>query len=391
MLRNLNIQPLLPHFSENEKQEVRQYYDFSKKYEAELQQASMHEFEAHPVLGPLIKSMPKEAQEANNRESDRLLREAVFEDKWEPYIRHLMMQGIQFAHMGLDFKTWYEIVGIVRKYYRPIIWRLLDTDRDYILEVSNGMNLLFDYAMCVIGESFIYERNRTIESQNKRQEGMIKELESFAYIISHDLKTPLRGIASLTDWIAQDYHEKLDETGKEYLTLLKSRVVRLEGLIDGVLAYSRAGRLDMQKEKVDLEALLKEVIEMQEPKESVKIEIDTKLPTVEAVKSAMMQVFSNLIGNAIKHNDKEQVMIHVGATEKSDEWTFYVKDNGPGIEREFYEKVFKIFQTLKTKDEMDSTGIGLSVVKKIIENAGGKVWIESEKGKGAIFFFTVKK
>ena len=104
-----------------------------------------------------------------------------------------------------------------------------------------------------------------------------------------------------------------------------------------------------------------------------------------------MQVFSNLIGNAVKHNDKKEIEVNIACVEQADDWLFYVKDNGPGIEEQFHEKVFQIFQTLKTKDEMNSTGIGLSVVKKIIDNVGGKIWIESKTGKGCMFFFTLKK
>ncbi|MGZ3862213.1 MAG: sensor histidine kinase [Bacteroidia bacterium] len=391
MFRNFDFSKLRPVFSEKEKNDIKLYYAFSKEYEKIFEEQATKDFENHPILGSIIRSIPKEVQEANNKESDRLLREAIFDDKWEPYIKNLMMQGVQYANMGLDFKTWYEVVATVRKYYTPVLEKIAPEDQSRVSSIQNGTNVLFDFIMCTIGESFIHTRNRTIEAQNKKLEGMIKELESFAYIISHDLKTPLRGIASLSDWIMQDYGDKLDDTGKEYITLMKSRVVRLEALIDGVLEYSRAGRTDAQIVKTDLNKLVEDVIEMISARPNVKITVDNKLPELPVVKSAMTQVFSNLITNAIKHNDKENIIINVGCIEKPEEWLFYVKDNGPGIEKEFHEKVFKIFQTLKTKDEMNSTGIGLSVVKKIVDSAGGTIWIESEMGKGTAFFFTFKK
>ena len=391
MFQNFDFKHMLPSFSDKEKEDIRIYYTFSKEHEKEIQKKSLKEFENHAIFGPLIKNVPQEVREANNKESDALLRAAIFEEIWEPYIKYSMMQGVQYAHMGLDFKAWYEVVGMVKRYYIPIMRRLYDNEPERISSVGNGMNVLFDFVMCVIGESFIHERNRKIEQQNKRLEGMIKELESFAYIISHDLKTPLRGIASLSDWLVEDYKDKLDDTGKEYLDLLKNRVLRLEALIDGVLTYSRAGRIDMEVEKTDLNVLVKEVIETAAFPANVHIQINSSLPTIRVAKYPMMQVFSNIISNAVKHNDKKEIEINIACVEQADDWLFYVKDNGPGIEEQFHEKVFQIFQTLKTKDEMNSTGIGLSVVKKIIDSVGGKIWIESKPGKGCTFFFTVKK
>lgn len=391
MFRNFDFKVFIPHFSSDEQRDMKVYYEFSKEYEKSIQEESQKEFEEHPVIGPIIKSIPKEVQETNNKESDKLLYAAVFEDKWEPYIKNLMMQGVQFAHMGLNFKGWYEVVSIVRKYYTPIVRKINITDKERSFSISNGMNLMFDFAMCIIGESFIHERNRIIEIQNKKQEGMIKELESFAYIISHDLKTPLRGVASIADWLVEDYKDKLDDTGKEYLSLLKSRVVRLESLIDAVLTYSRAGKVDKESELVDFNILVKDVIDMVAPPANVHIKMDNELPKLESVKIPMIQVFTNLIGNAIKHNDKKEIKINIGCEDKNDEWWFYVKDNGPGIDQEFHEKVFKIFQTLKTKDEANNTGIGLSVVKKIIDSIGGRIWIESKHGEGASFIFALKK
>ena len=391
MLRNFDLEHITPVLSKKELEDVKEYYHFCIATRDEITEKFNEEFKEHPIFGPLLKSMTKEQQEANNKENDRLLHLAVFENNWDPYVHSLLTQGVQYAHIGLDFKAWYEIIAVARKYYIPIWDRMAITELEKVNAIRNGTNIMFDYVMCVIGESFIREKNHVINRQAKKQEAMIKELESFAYIISHDLKTPLRGIASLADWLVTDYKDKLDDTGKEYLDLLKGRVVRLEALIDGVLEYSRAGRTDVEITKVEFEVLVKEAIELVAPKPNVKIHVDTQLPILQASKVAMMQVFTNLIGNAIMHNDKENIEINIGSIEKESEWWFYIKDNGPGIEEEFQEKVFKIFQTLKTKDEMNSTGIGLAVVKKIIDNSGGRIWIESKAGEGCTFFFALKK
>ena len=136
---------------------------------------------------------------------------------------------------------------------------------------------------------------------------------------------------------------------------------------------------------------MKEIIETASFSTNVHIQINGNLPTLELAKYPMMQVFSNLITNAVKHNDKAEIKINIAGVEQAEDWLFYIQDNGPGIEEQFHEKVFQIFQTLKTKDETNSTGIGLSVVRKIIDGLGGKIWIESKLGKGCTFFFTVKK
>jgi signal transduction histidine kinase len=391
MLRNFDSEHLAPFLSKEEHKDIEAYYYFSIATQDEVSEKFNEEFKDHPIFGPLLKSMTPELQKASNVESNRLLHEAIFENKWDAYVSSLRTQGRQYVHIGLDYKAWYEIVAVVRKYYAPMLAKMSIKEPEKANSIRNGTNILFDYIMCVIGESFIQEKNSIINQQTKKQEAIIKELESFAYIISHDLKTPLRGIASLADWLVTDYKDKLDDTGKEYLDLLKGRVLRLEALIDGVLEYSRAGRTDVEITQVEFEAIIKEAIEMVASKSNVKTHVDTQLPVLQASKIAMMQVFTNLIGNAIMHNDKENIEINIGCIDKGSEWWFYIKDNGPGIQEEFHEKVFKIFQTLKTKDEMNSTGIGLSVVKKIIDNSGGRIWIESKAGEGCTFFFTLKK
>jgi light-regulated signal transduction histidine kinase (bacteriophytochrome) len=219
-----------------------------------------------------------------------------------------------------------------------------------------------------------------------------KELESFAYIVSHDLKTPMQGIAKIADWLVKDYSDKLDEIGKEYLQLLKGRMVRLESLINGILAYSRAGGAEEEKTEIDLNELIAELKDILSVPNTVKIDIVNKLPKLISSKSAMIQVFGNLIGNAIKHNDKDIAEIQIGYSDEGDSWKFFVKDNGPGIEKVEQEKVFKIFHTIKSRDSKNnSTGIGLGIVKKLVEKGGGRVWVESDLGKGCNFYFTMTK
>jgi PAS domain S-box-containing protein len=218
-----------------------------------------------------------------------------------------------------------------------------------------------------------------------------QELNDFAYITSHDLKAPLRGIATLANWISTDYADKLDEQGREQINLLTRRVVRMHDLIDGILRYSRIGRVKEEKVVVNLNELVSEVTDMSSPPENITITVENELPTIECERTRIMQVFQNLISNAIKYMDKPQGRIKVGCVEENGFWKFSVADNGPGIEEKYFEKIFQLFQTLSSRDKVESTGIGLSLVKKIVEMYDGEVWVESQPGKGSTFFFTLPK
>ena len=218
-----------------------------------------------------------------------------------------------------------------------------------------------------------------------------QDLKDFAYIVSHDLKAPLRGIASLADWLRQDYASRLDEEGQEMLQLLGGRVRRMNDLIDGVLQYSRVGRLREAKEPVDLNTVVLEAIDVIAPPEGIQIAIETELPTVWVGGKRLQQVFQNLISNAVKYMGQPEGEIRVGHIPLEDEWQFYVVDTGLGIEAQYFEKVFQIFQTLTPRDRAESTGVGLAIVKKIVELYGGRIWLTSKIGQGSTFFFTLPK
>ncbi len=215
-----------------------------------------------------------------------------------------------------------------------------------------------------------------------------QELENFAYVISHELKAPLRGIKTLAEWISTDYADKLDEEGKAQIQLLLDRVAWMGNLVDGVLQYSRVGRVKEKRVHVSLNELVSEVIDMVAPPENIAITVENKLPVVECEESQIIQVFQNLLSNAVKYMDKPQGQIRIGCVDEDGFWKFSVADNGPGIEERNFERIFQVFQTLSPRNEAKGTGIGLSVVKKIVEMYGGGVWVESELNNGSTFFFT---
>lgn len=217
------------------------------------------------------------------------------------------------------------------------------------------------------------------------------ELKDFAYIVSHDLKAPLRAISLLSTWILTDYGDKLDEEGVGQIKLLVSRTKRMHDLIEGVLRYSRAGQANDEIVMIDMGELVANVMDVVDPLKEIEFKIKCKLPSILGQETRIEQVVQNLLSNAVKYIDKPQAVIIIDCTTSGDFWQFSFSDNGPGIAKEHFERIFKMFQTLLSRDEFENTGVGLAVVKKIVEMYKGCVWVESEIGVGSTFFFTLPK
>ena len=218
-----------------------------------------------------------------------------------------------------------------------------------------------------------------------------KELDEFAYVVSHDLKAPLHAISNLTEWIEEDMEGRFSDDTKSNFNIIKSRVARMEDLINGLLEFARANHDKGERTVVDLNEYIYEVIDFCSPPPNCSIGVHGKLPTLYGDRIKFQQVFANLIGNAIKYNDKKEINISISATEQEDSWTISIRDNGPGIDPRFHEKIFVIFQTLNPRDTVESTGVGLAIVKKIVEEEGGKIWVDSMPGTGSDFRFTWPK
>jgi signal transduction histidine kinase len=231
-------------------------------------------------------------------------------------------------------------------------------------------------------------KNIQLQEYTHSLEKTNRELDKFASIVSHDLKAPLRAIGNLTGWIEEDAGDSFTPEVKANFDIIKGRVKRMEDLINAILDYSKADKQKTSNEiNFSSRQLVEETTDFIGRPENLILEISESLPMMTSDKTRMGQIFSNLISNAIRYNDKEQIRIQVGVEEKKDGWIFSVKDNGPGIDPQYHEKVFVIFQTLNRRDEVESTGVGLAIVKKIVEDQGGKIWVESALGQGADFKF----
>jgi light-regulated signal transduction histidine kinase (bacteriophytochrome) len=233
------------------------------------------------------------------------------------------------------------------------------------------------------------EADTKLKSYMRDLERINAELDQFAYVVSHDLKAPLRAINNLSEWIEEDIGDLLEGDTKDQFRLLRGRVHRMESLINGILSYSRAGRIKTTKERFLVKSLVDDLCDTFSSKKPVEfiLEGDQKLELV-TEKITLGQILQNLISNGIKYNDKPEIKITIGWKELDEGHEFFVKDNGPGISPEFHDKIFVIFQTLQARDEVESTGVGLAIVKKIMDEKGAKIRIESTMSSGTTFYFT---
>ncbi len=216
-----------------------------------------------------------------------------------------------------------------------------------------------------------------------------RNLVDFAHIAAHDLKEPLRIITLLADCLLEDYVDKLEEQGKAQIESLSARARKMGLLINGILQYSKLGPVINGEKSVNLNEVVAEAICNIAPPKNIEITKENDFPTVVYDETQMIQVFQNLIGNSIKYMDKPQGKIKITCVREKGFWKFSVADNGCGIEKQYYNKIFQIFQTLARRDDVKGTGIGLSLVRKIVEMYNGKIWIQSTPGQGSTFFFTL--
>jgi PAS domain S-box-containing protein len=290
------------------------------------------------------------------------------------------------AHFGSEVKAVWDrrgngsvIEGFLNLIYQPL--------RDAENRIYGIMTHVIDVTETVEARQAAERKREEVDRMAQDVARVNRELDQFAYVASHDLKAPLRGIASLAHWVQEDAGPKLDEESQKHLDLLQTRVHRMEALIDGILKYSRAGRLRDKTEVVNVADLLAESVELLSPPPDASIVIGPDMPTIETERAALQQVFMNLIGNSIRHSRRNNPYIWVDVGEEDGFYKFWVGDDGPGIAPEFHDKIWETFQTLEPRDKVEGTGIGLALVRKHVVKRGGRAWVESREGQGATFFF----
>jgi signal transduction histidine kinase len=236
----------------------------------------------------------------------------------------------------------------------------------------------------------VTEHKRLQELARRQAEDLVRsnaDLEQFAAIASHDLQAPLRGVHTLADWIEQDLPQDAPATVHEHLRTLRRRVDLMARLVADLLAYARAGREEEAVQVTDTGALVADIVEMIAPPAGLKIVVNDDLPELETASSALEQVLRNLIVNAIEHHDRDAGTVRIAARRRGEQWELSVADDGPGIPREARDKVFEMLWS-SSSGERRGTGMGLALVRRLVERVGGRVWIDPHEGRGTTIRFT---
>ena len=259
-----------------------------------------------------------------------------------------------------------------------------------LARAANQFKLTSDRTHQLLEQSEALTQN--LAAREAELERSIEDLDNFAYVASHDLKSPLRAIQNLSEWIEEDCGHLLPDESKEHFRLLKSRIGRMENLLTDLLRYSRVGRLESEVDSVAVRDLIEGVIELINVPDNFTFRIPDDLPTLITHVTPLQQVFQNLFSNAVKYNDKTIAWVSVSAQDLGNNLVeFRVTDNGMGIPPEYRERVFQMFHTLHSRDDIESSGMGLAIVKKAVENEGGSIHIESPGSEGTCFVFTWPK
>jgi PAS domain S-box-containing protein len=299
--------------------------------------------------------------------------------------RYIVDDSIRLSEITVPIISNGEVIGIIDSEHK--------NKNHYSKEQAKILENIANLVAISLKTALNIRERETVELKNKE---LLKEweksneaLQEYAHIVSHDLKSPLRSIDALVNWLKEDNKDLFDENSLKNFELIETTLERMEQLISDVLHYSRVDIEASKKTDVDLNAIIEDIITVLYIPSHVSVKVNQVLPSIKGDKTKLQQVFLNLITNAIKFLDKSKGLIEIDFSNKENHYEFSVKDNGIGIDKKYHDKIFKIFHTLNRSK--DSTGIGLSIVKKIVGLHGGDIWLESELKKGTTFYFTLKK
>ncbi|MET3601283.1 PAS domain S-box protein [Martelella mangrovi] len=291
--------------------------------------------------------------------------------------------------------------GYRTRYNENPVPRLMGNGRDLKLRRADGTEIPVEIGLSALavpsGKQVLalvtdisqrVETERRMSRQQAELERSVEELSTFAYVASHDLKSPLRGVIQIAQWIEEDIADRETVTG--HLNLLRNRIGRMERLLNDLLAYSRAGRGAGGRGRVDVQAMARDIFELLAPPAGMTLQLEGEMPTFETLRTPLEQILHNLFSNAIKHHDRPaEGTITLSCRHVSPFFfEFTVIDDGPGIAPQYHDRVFGMFQTLRPRDEVEGSGIGLALVRKIVTTFGGRIWIGSGEGRGCAIHFT---
>ncbi len=385
------ILSLTPGLNKTEKEQLKSFFFLYKSYHEELWLYGRKRLSEIPVFRYIIHNIPKEELEVRRRLSLEITRNAILENDWRPWIEDLMQQGINYANMGLDFHSWYDVVKMVRDFFVPKLSDSGGVNHHKSISTMNGMDNFIHIAMRAISEAYLNEKQRIIEEQKRDRKKLDDDLQLLVYNVSHDLKQPLTTVQGLVSLMKEQYPELAETDAGDYLDHIKKSTDWMDQIIAGLMDYSRIGQ-SRKPEKVDLNEIIEDnLLDLYSQIKDTQAEIKVgKLPTLRVYPIEVKLLFQNLIGNALKYRREEcSPEIKINAEKKDNIWRFSVEDNGIGIDEKHNDEIFVIFRRLHNSSQYNGTGIGLAHCKKIVELHKGKIWVESEPDIGSKFIFTI--
>lgn len=384
---------------------LRQLWLHMERKRAEVDAVTLAAAMKVPAIAQLVAQIPQEMQQQQRLLTDELQRLALVDGDWQPLLDSRRAQGMAYANMGIAFSDWFELLSSFR---RALLGELWLSGGAELVVIANALAHFLDRSMAAIGDGYLERMAALVHESEQREAAGVREaqqqlarhaeelersnreLNDFAYVASHDLKAPLQDLHNLATWIVDDLGKDLPAPTARHIALLQDRIARMDKLLEDLLDYSRAGRVLQPQQAFSLKQALDDALALVPKPQGFTIEIKGPLPNLRTPKAPLTQILRNLIGNAIKHHDKPSGTVVVEISERDTDIEIAVSDDGPGIAPQYHERVFRIFQTLKPRDEVEGSGMGLAIVQKVVEAHGATVRLASE-GRGTTFRFTWPK